>query len=183
MATTPKNKQPVRLRMDKSLYYSTVHGERQPDDAHAKIVFYQDGLPFDGEGILLVDLVPDDKKELVERRLKKLNTPRTVPQAQRTAPVVADDDDDDGENHDHENGDGEGDQQQPITPGEVNLEAWLRGEANYVWFAIPAAIRARFNKNVVNKTDAVTFLVEEEKIITPQQLHESLKSSYVPSKV
>lgn len=179
MATTPKIKQQVRLRMDKSKYFSSVHGERAPDDAHAKIHFYQDGLPFDGEGLLLVDLVPEDKRELVDRRLKKLNAAqKPVPEPVRTATVSdpADDDEDD---------DGDGDKSSEtgqITPGDVNLEAWLRGEANYVWFSIPAAIRQRFSKNVSNKTDAVTYLVEEEKIVSPDQLAEALQPHYVPTK-
>lgn len=165
------SKKPVRLRMDKSRYYSSIHGERQPDDPHAKISFYQDGLPFDGEGLLLLDLVPDDKKDMVERRLKKLNAARPEPEPVRTAPVVGEDDDD-----------ADDEKRQPeITPGDVNLEAWLRGEANYVWFSIPAAIRTRFGKNVANKTDAVTFLVEEEKIVAPAQLSEALKPHYIPN--
>lgn len=174
MATAPKIKSTFRIRMDKSRYYSTLHGERSPDDPHAKIMFYQDGLPFDGEGLLLTDLVPHDKKELVERRLKKLNAVREEPEPVRTATITNDDDDDDDDSDSVD---------QQITPGDVNLEAWLRGEANYVWFSIPAAIRARFNKNVSNKTDAVTFLVEEEKIVSVDQLSEALKPHFVPNKV
>lgn len=181
MATTPKIKPPVRLRMDKSKYFSTVHGERAAGDPHAKIHFYQDGLPFDGEGLLLVDLVPDDKRELVDRRLKKLaaTVQKPVPEPVRTAPVAdpeSDDGDDDADNQ------GDDAATQNITPGDVNLESWLRGEANYVWFSIPAAIRQRFSKNVSNKTDAVTYLVEEEKVVTPDQLSEALKPHYVPTK-
>lgn len=171
-----KVKTPQRLRMDKSKYYSSVHGERATDDAHAKVHFYQDGLPFDGEGLLLVDLVPEDKKTLVERRIAKLNGKTPVPQA---APEPDPDDEDENENDDETNSQPE----PPLSADEVNIESWLRGEAKYPWFSLVAAIRARFNKQVNNTTDAVTFLVEDEKVISPAQLAEYLKANYVPSKV
>ena len=169
--------------MDKSKYFSSVHGERAPNDPHAGVSFYQDELPFDGEGLLMVDLVPEHKRELVARRLKKLNGAPPEPKPVIPTAVIADDDEDeDDDGGEGEPGSGDGDTDK-VTPGEVNLEAWLRGEANYVWFSIPAAIRAQFSKNVVTKTDAVTFLVEEEKIVTPAQLAEALQPHYVPTKV
>ena len=43
---------------------------------------------------------------------------------------------------------------------------------------IPAAIRARYNKNVSNKNDAVTFLIEDEKLVTVEELAPPLRASY-----
>lgn len=171
MATTQKPKPPLlRLRMDKSKYFTTVHGERAGDDPHSKVQAYQDGLPFDAEGLVILELVPEDKKEMVERRMAKLNSVKSaVPAAtQQEAPENA------------SNGGNDDDDKGSDTSGDVNLESWLRGEARYPWFTVVAAIRSRFNKQVSNTTDAVTFLVEDEKVVTPDQLADGLKANYVP---
>lgn len=159
----------VKVRMDKSRYFSTVHGDRGPDDPHAKVNFYQDGLPFDAQGLLLVEAIPaDDKAALAkaDKLIKKAskNTVKTPPPP-------------DGEVTDETGGadDDDGDQSGG-NPDDVNLEAWLRGEQKYPWFAVTKAIRTRFAKNITKTEDAVAFLVNEQGIVAK----ENVAAAYQP---
>jgi hypothetical protein len=148
-----------KVRMDRGRDHATVHGERGPGDPHAAVHFYQDGLPFDAQGFLIadhVDLQGDDPKskalrELANRKLKKASERRAV-EATTEAPSGTGDDGDDGQN---EGDDGNNDKS-------VNLEAWLRGEEDYMWHLVTQAIAARFKRRVQNLPDAVTFLVQEK---------------------
>ncbi len=151
------------LRMDRSRYYSTVHGEREQQDPHARAVYMQDGLSFDGEGFLIAELVPENKKAAVEARLKKLSHA----EKKHASPATAADDGDFGPT-------GQDSQQPGETAGGVNLESWLRGEERYPWFQVAGAIRARFNRNVNNQTDAVIFLAQEG-LVPPDQMAENFQ--------
>lgn len=158
-----------RLRMDRARYYSTVHGERVPDDRHAGVHFYQDGLPFDAQGFFVPDIL-DDKNDpggkaraLYERRLKKLA-------GKGAAPADADAGADDGSDP----ADAAADADDPATvlkdDDDINLEAWLRGEAQYQFFVVKAAVRKRFHQNLSDQRSIVQHLVEEEKVIPIGQL-------------
>lgn len=149
------------VRMDKSKPYATVHGERPPGDPHALVHFMQEGLPYDAQGLLLINVVTDPAlKKRAEAKLAKANK-----QATKAAAPAADDPAPGDDDADDEGNDNSGGQQE--TSGDVNLESWLRGEANYQWFKITGAIKQRFAKSVTNTADAVLFLVREEKIISP----------------
>lgn len=162
-------KQPQRLRMDKSRTHATVHGERAPGDPHQKVHFYQDGLPFDAEGLLIPGLVPEDKKAFVERRLKKQGGGNPEASSAAAEPVGGGA----GDNQDDDREDGESTNSNP----EVNLEAWLRGEVRYQWFQVAAAIRKRFAKNVSNQADAILYLVTEENVVRADQLAPAFQSA------
>ena len=66
--------QQIQVRMDRGDVYQTVHGERGPDDRHATTHYYQDGLPFDGEGHLIVDHADfeNDKGQNCSRKAAEL---------------------------------------------------------------------------------------------------------------
>lgn len=144
-------------RMDKSRYYSTVHGERESGDPMATVHYYQDGLPYDASGFLVLAAVAADKRKEADALIHKSSKTQKAPKA---------------------DGDHDPSPDQKVPVNEVNLVSWLRGEAEYPWFMIPAAIRARYNKNVSNKNDAVAFLVEAEKLVTVEELAPPLRASY-----
>jgi hypothetical protein len=165
MASAPK------LRMDRSKPYSTVHGERPPGDIHQNTHFFQDGMPFDAAGHLLLDAIEDPKiKAIAERRLKKLPAAKT----DNARSADGDGDGDDGSDVDNDAG---GDTKPPasISPDDVNLEAWLRGEETYPWFAITKAVRTRHGSNITKQADMVEFLVRDLKIIAEDQVGADLR--------
>lgn len=150
-----------RLRLDRSRSYGTAHGERPPGDKHQLVQFTQDGIHFDAHGLHIDDLIEDDKtRALVDRRLKRQAGPR-------------EDEDDAGGSA------GTGIDPSPTGGGspastDVNLEAWLRGEEKYQWFAITKAVRDRYSQNISKQFDMVTFLVYDEKVIPEDQLSPDL---------
>lgn len=147
-----------QVRMDKSREHSTIHGERTPDDPHAGVHFYQDGLPFDAQGILCADhrdLQGDSKqavklREIVERKMKKASKSQKIVDGE--APAAPADDDDEPEAP-------EADDNEP-----VNLEAWARGEQKVAWNDVSQAIARRFKRRVTGKLDAIEFLIEQKVI-------------------
>lgn len=154
------------LRMDRSKYFSTVHGERMPDDEHRNVHYVQDGLMYDASGSLIIELVPDNKRAAVEAKIKKLNGEKSA------VPAVPQDDDDNG--GEGQSGDDGGDEGGGSSDDDVNLEAWLRGEQQFAWFKVAAAIRDRFKKQVNNAADAVVFLIEEN-VVPPDQVADKFK--------
>lgn len=154
------------LRMDSTRAFSTVHGERAPDDPHAGIHFYQDGLPFGADEVYVEDRL-DDKNDrdgklraMVERRLRKLEGMQTSADAEAEAAA--------------------GD---PPMPGakanaseadDVNLVAWARGEAQYLFGTVRDAIRKRYSQVVKDQRGAVECLLDE-KAVTEAQLSPAFK--------
>lgn len=148
-ATAPK------LRLDRSRYFAEVHGQRVPGDKHQFVHFIQDGIHFDASGLHLDDLVEDDDtRALVDRRLKKQVKAAKGGEA----------------------GGGGGDNSDPGSKdsgsesGDVNLEAWLRGEARYDWFKITKAARDRYQVNKTKQADMVDCLVNEVKLVPRDQV-------------
>ena len=161
MASAPK------LRMDRSKPFGTVHGERLPGDVHQNTHFFQDGMPFDAGGLLVYEAIEDPKiKALADRKLKKL--PAAKPEA-----------DGDGADDDDRDNDAGGDSTPPVSaptsPDDVNLEAWLRGEASYPWFAITKAVRERHSNNISKQAEMVEFLVRDLKIVPEDQVAADLR--------
>lgn len=158
--------------------FSTVHGDRRPDDPHYAVSYMQDGLPFDNEG----NLVPDDGKteayaglpdennkpviyrplyskamrEKVKRRME-----RHIALMKIAPPTV-------GDLHEDVNARDE------ASEG-VNLPLWLRGEAEYQPFMVYAAIKQRYGRNVGSLAPAVRLLVEEENVVVAGALREDFK--------
>lgn len=137
----------AKVRVDRSRPFSTVHGERPPGDPHSAIFFFQDGIPFSAEGIMLPDLIdPKDEKltALAERMQKRANAAAVRGDAPKT-----------------EMGEDE---------GLVNLTTWLRGEARYPWPDVTNRIAAVYKKRVNSIKDAVEFLVEDAKIVPAHEV-------------
>lgn len=148
-----------QLRMDGGKYFSTVHGERAPDDPLKDVHFYQDGLPFSASRVLLSDIIEGDAR-LMALAAKKLSR-----QKRQVAAVVPDDDTDytppDAPDLEDED-DGDAD---------INLEMWLTGEAKYIFAKIRATIADRYQKRGVNSIEnAVEFLVNEQRVVPPERL-------------
>lgn len=145
--------QEVQVRMDKSRDHATVHGERIPGDPHAAVHFTQNGLPFDAQGILIIDhpvFEPDSEKPSkhaiqLRERADKLMTKAIKSAKPKVEGEAADVDNDDGGTDD----------------GPANLETWARGEAKVPWNEVTQAIAKRFSRRVSNKHDAIELLVEE----------------------
>lgn len=153
-----------RLRLDRSRYFSEVHGQRQPGDKHQLVHFIQDGIQFDAGGLHLDTLVEDkETRDLVDRRLKK----------QVKAVKGGDAGGGGGDNSDPE-------EKSSGSDGDVNLEAWLRGEAKYDWFKITKTARDRYQVNKTKQTDMVEFLVNEIKLVPKDQLHPDLLALLPP---
>ena len=156
-----------RLRMDRSKDFSTIHGERTPDDPHARVHFYQDGLPFDSQGYYLTGFLDDSSdpdgrlRALVERRLRKLEG--------QTLPADADAEALDAEiaKAGAKGGAGQGD--------DVNLESWARGEAQYIFGEVRTAIRKRFGQVVKDQKGAIELLAIDEKVVPEDQLAPAFK--------
>jgi hypothetical protein len=133
---------PHPLRLDRSRYHSSVHGEFQ-STTH----YWQDGLPFDAVGHLVVGEC--DAEMLAKADAK---APKATPAATATAPFFH-----------MPLGD------PPLADGDVNLELWAKGEARYLPGKVFAAIRERYNKSVTTFADAIEFLVNDVKLIPREQ--------------
>lgn len=165
MASAPK------LRMDRSKPFSTVHGERMPGDLHQNTHFFQDSMPFDAGGLLIYDAIEDPKiKAIADRKLKKLPAAKTGESRSADGDSAGDDDLD-------PDNDAGGDSKPPAStsPDDVNLEAWLRGEATYPWFSITKAVRERHSSNISKQSEMVEFLVRDLKIIPEDQVAADLR--------
>jgi hypothetical protein len=151
-----------RIRLDRSRYHSTVHGERTPDDPLAQVHYYQDGLPFDAAGHLVEDALDDEQKSRLVRTTNKQAPPPTD-----VAPA-------DAGAHGHgaaesadveDKADAPASAAAPVADEPVNLELWLTGEAKYLFDQVQAAIRQRYSKTVNTVVDAVEFLVLEQSLV------------------
>ena len=165
----------VALRLDKSKPYSTIHGERQPDDPHYLVHFQQDGLPFDVHGRLIEDdgkrqsfsgvdadgktvqhkpLYDDKRAEKARRKLDRLNRAST-------APVEETDADDDPAAAAAEKAE---------AAESVNFESWLRGEVRYEHWQLVAAFEARFSRKTQKESDMVIEMVGDDHLVPEDEL-------------
>lgn len=151
----------AKLRLDKSRPFSTIHGERPPGDRHQNAHSYQDGIFFDAHGLHIDDLIDDEEtRSLVDRRLKR--QAKAAPKEEVGADAGGSDDDETGDPASNEGAGSQG--------ADVNLEAWLRGEAKYPWFSITKTVRERYHQNITKAVDMIEFLVEDEKIVPAAEL-------------
>lgn len=152
------------LRLDRSRDFSTVHGERPASDPHAGIHFYQDGLPFDSHEIYVDGHLNDtsDKdgklRAMVERKLRKLQGQQTAADAE--AELAAGDTPLAGEKKPDSDTD------------DLNLVAWARGDAQYLFGHVREAIKKRYSQVVKDTRGALDCLLDEkaitEKDLAPQ---------------
>lgn len=154
------------IHIDRSRDFATIHGERGPDDTHRLAFFKQDKFYFDADGCIILDLVPEELRESVEAKIRKMNNGLLPSEVKEPAS----DDDKQAGGTDTDNNSGESDPN-----AEVNLELWLRGET-YPWFAVAKAIRERYKKAITKAEDAVLFLVIDEKVVPVEELAGKFKS-------
>jgi hypothetical protein len=145
----PQQETVAIVRLDKSRDYSTIHGERRPDDPHYAVYYYQYGLPFDAHGILLHDhpeVKGDPRKQAaVEKLMKRAAKVKKEAPGDAVDELLSRDESDDGDDK-----------------PELNLEMWARGEQKWRWQEVSDAIAARFSKRVTDKKGAVEVLLEEK---------------------
>jgi hypothetical protein len=131
------------LRLDRSRYHSSVHGEFQ-STTH----YWQDGLPFDAVGYLVTDEC--SAEQLAKADAKAPRVQMSDVGCQRS-----------------EASDPSSDICHPTS--EVNLELWAKGEARYLPGKVFSAIRERYNKSVTTFADAIEFLVNDVKLVAREQ--------------
>lgn len=149
--SVPQVSPPVIVRIDRSRTHSTVHGERQPGDPHAKVFFYQDGLPFNSQGELIEDHpeVTGDPAKLAKVERLKAKAAKLLSKLQERKKAASDDDEDEESEE----------EEQDSAP--INLEAWARGEQELEWQLVTNAIAQRFSVRVKDKRGALERLIEE----------------------
>lgn len=141
------------LRLDRTRKHSTVHGEV----SHG-LAFYQDGLPFNASGEIIMELVnTPERKAIYERKMRKAQKKPAAAPADPAEAAAADADDD------------------PASDDDVNIEAWARGLEKVEWTALQRYARKRFSKMFRGKEDLIEFLVFDEKIIALEDVAPSLR--------
>jgi hypothetical protein len=136
--------EPHPLRLDRSRYHSSEHG-----DFTNAVRFWQDGLPFDALGELCTDHCSAEQLAKADAKAPKLKALLTEPGG--VIPADA-----------------------PLDPGAVNLELWATGQARYVPAKVFAAIRERYSKSVSTFADAIEFLVNDVKLIPASRASKKL---------
>lgn len=129
--------QPVIVRLDRSREYSTIHGDCPPGDPHHRVSFYQQGLPYGPDEVLL-----HEHAEVQTDPVKKERAERLMKRAAKTRKAGGD----------------------PANPSEkeaINLASWARGEQELTWQEVTNAIAQRFSKRVKDKIGALECLIEE----------------------
>src|SRR6202035_179766 len=173
----------VIIRLDTSRHYSEVHGDRQPSDPHYHVHYFQDGLPFDGAGILVQDdgkrepwivgletdegkiinvkhhpLYTDVMREKVQKKIDRINRFKSGAVASKEDPEDENRDDDDKPSID-----------------EVDFGAWLRGEMDYETFILFPAWAKRKRRKHTKLRDLVEDLVRDERIIPVEEVSPRLR--------
>lgn len=179
------------ITFDRSKPFSECCGDRLPDDPYYRVAFFQGGLlgketvllPFDAQG----NLVPDDKKTEpwmgVDQDNKPVKyhplwTPRMreyLAKKEKRIATLAER---------METEDEEQAQLEETTESlskDVNLVAYLTGDAKYEWPLVQSAARTRFGRVFTSKKQLVEDLVLDEKLITEEQLAADLVK-YLPPK-
>lgn len=159
---------PPKVHIDRSRAFSTVSGDRTPDDRHAAVFFIQDGIPADASGHFIFDHPdmfrkgPDGDKvrASASRKIKKALA-QQAKEPQRT-PRASDDSEEEVE-------EAEPDELEPI-----NLDAWLRGDQEVEWQEVTQEVARRFKRRISKIEDAVAFLVKEG-VVPKDQLRAKFK--------
>ena len=162
------------VRLDKSKHYSSIHGERTPDDPMYHVHFWQGGLPFDATGILVPDVGPDkpfpgvvegksitfqplytpEMRGMVERRIARMlrSNQQAIEEAKLDTPP-----------------------EPTVDPAEdVNFESFLRGEVNFPFESLQRAYFQRFHKRHQRVRHIIEDLIYEEKIVPEDQVHQKI---------
>jgi hypothetical protein len=140
------------VTLDRSKPHGKVHGLIE-DGVH----YHQDGLPFDAHGVLVGRGLTEAQRAKAERLAKR--AARLAPREDTSDGAGGAAPDDDGDT---------------AEAGDVNLEAWLKGDAKYLFDAVRGAIRTRYSRDVKSIGDAVEFLVLEESLVSVEKVSKRL---------
>lgn len=184
------------IRLDKSKPFSTNHGDMMPEDPQYRVRFWQGGtlthggkkhvvqLPFDIDG----ELIPPEEgyqektkgkdtedKDVIYQPLytvhMKMYLEARKKRAAALAPAAS------SEPTIDDAGDGEGDVLGTDSANdEVNLQAYLRGEAQYQPHAVRKAAQTRYGVNHARIGDLVIELVLDHKLVPEDQLSPAFKA-------
>lgn len=180
------------IRLDKSKQHSTCHGDRTPEDPLYHVAFWQGGwmvgakgkkiivqLPFDVHGELVLDdgrtgplkgMGPEGKEIIYQplysadmRAYLAAKTKRIAAIAGAVAPSGPQIDDDD---------DAQSDELAAAPPNadDVDLSAWLRGQAKYPPRLLREAALKRFNTHYSNTGDIVVDAVMEHRLVREDEV-------------
>jgi hypothetical protein len=155
------------IRLDRSRPFQTIHGDRTQGDPHYNVHFFQGNLPFDAQGAL-VPPDPDRAKPWVSKDSEgkpitcyplynEQMTKVLEAKLKRAAAVKAKDEVDDEEE--------DASEKLVNLADEVNLEAWLRGQAKYEPHLIYAACKQRYHRSFTRLREVVEELVYDLKLV------------------
>lgn len=158
------------ITLDRSKKFSTVHGDRGIDDPLYRVVYFQDGLPFDGAG----HLVPDDgiktPKDAIWEGQKIVYHPlytehMRVTMAKKLTRLA----------RAHAALEPEPEEAEPeanpeTDSNDVDLTAYLRGQVNYPPFKLFKAWRDRYSRSHTTVRALVEDAVFDERLITEEEV-------------
>lgn len=128
-------------RLDRTKPYGEVH-PAGTDGVH----FEQGGYPFDNEGFIVDGaLTSAQRAALLKPPAKPTTKPAPPPPSAEAEEETAAD-----------------------TSDDLNLELWAKGEAQYDFPEVQAAVKARLHKWCTSKVDLVNFLVDENVVAKSQ---------------
>lgn len=155
-------RRPPVLRLDKNRLYSECKGERTVDDPHKDVHYFQHGLPFDANGLLVEDdgktlewrhqviedngatktiirypLYTDEMRATRDRLLRRLERKREAP----------------------------GD-----SVGEVDFVEFLRGHAKYSPTTLYDAMEAQYSRRFSRVRDVVDELIYEQQVLSDREV-------------
>jgi hypothetical protein len=146
-----KEQSKLVLKLDKSRYFSTVHGE-----ATQGLAYVQDGLPFGHDHVLLDAQLTADQQALVKKKLARLSKfaqPGSNDEGQTGSAQKAEKDSEIDEN--------------------VNLLEWAKGELRYEPNVIFKEMKARYSKVFTTVREAAEFLIDE-KVVSMEEVSPAL---------
>lgn len=143
--------------LDKSRSYGTHY------PPYEGAYYQQDGFHFDNDGNVVEALLsPDQKKLLDERAAKSAAAKAAGQQPEADKPPAP--------------------EPEPETAGadeeEVNLADWLKDDKAYSFMLIRDIVKARYSVWKTSKAAVVNFLVNEHKLVLPEDLDPDLRKLY-----
>lgn len=165
--------------------FSTISGDRTPEDPWYNVAHLQDGLPFDANG----NLIPPnpahtgpfkgrdaDDKEVTYRPLYTPAMHKVLEKKMRQVTMGIDataPSEDDLESEI---------EARSVASEGVNLIDWATGKANYPMFLVTEACKRRFGFAAQSEAEAIRFMVMDAKAISKDQLGTRFKRHFATLK-
>lgn len=177
-AGQPAPAKKIVIKLDPSKPHGTEHGDRTPDDPMARVRFWQGGLPFDSQGVLIEDDGrrqqftggPDSDGKIIRYNPLYDETRAAIlaKKRERMARYIKDPEPAVVSADDEEEAKG-------AAADEVNLAMYLKGEAQYEPWLLFKAVERRFHAKFNKLGDMIVFLVidleaEKKAVVTEAEL-------------